>query len=117
MVHNDVSTSQFGSNTPFAEPAWYNSLNSPYYNESHKRLRKFLREYMEENVNPYIAEWEEAGEVPAHVFKQHTEIGLTGLGLKPYLDRYAHLLKFPAGIKREGKSFHCLVSLRMVTEI
>lgn len=57
----------FGDLTPWAEPAWYNTLSSPYYNESHRRLRKAIREYVDENILPYEEEWEEAGEVPQEV--------------------------------------------------
>ena len=58
---------RFGDPAPWAEPAWYNTLSSPYYNDSHRRLRKFVREYIDENVLPYSEEWEEAGVVPKEV--------------------------------------------------
>jgi hypothetical protein len=57
----------FGNLNPWAEPAWYNSLNSPYYNDSHRRLRKFMRTYIDTKILPYSWEWEEAGEVPEPV--------------------------------------------------
>ncbi|CEJ92833.1 Putative Acyl-CoA dehydrogenase [[Torrubiella] hemipterigena] len=49
---------------PWSEPAWYTSLNSPYYNESHRKLRNRVRAYIDTNVLPYAMEWEEKGEVP-----------------------------------------------------
>lgn len=54
----------FGNLGPWAEPSWYSSLASPYYNESHKRLRNALRKYVDENIKPYMLEWEEKGEAP-----------------------------------------------------
>jgi hypothetical protein len=45
----------------------YNVLSSLYYNDSHRRLREFVRNYIDENVLPYAEEWEEAGEVPKEV--------------------------------------------------
>jgi hypothetical protein len=57
----------FGNKNPWAEPAWHNSLNSPYYNDSHRRLRSFMRKYIETKILPYSWEWEEAGEVPEPV--------------------------------------------------
>lgn len=54
----------FGHLGPWAEPSWYSSLASPYYNESHKRLRNALRKYNDENVKPYMLDWEEKGEAP-----------------------------------------------------
>lgn len=54
----------FGNLGPWAEPSWYSSLASPYYNESHKLLRDTLRHYIDENVKPHMLEWEEKGEAP-----------------------------------------------------
>ncbi|KAF2246219.1 acyl-CoA dehydrogenase NM domain-like protein [Trematosphaeria pertusa] len=54
----------FGNLGPWAEPSWYSSLASPYYNESHKRLRNALRAYVDEDIKPYMLEWEEKGDVP-----------------------------------------------------
>ncbi|OAG39595.1 hypothetical protein AYO21_06239 [Fonsecaea monophora] len=54
----------FGSLDPFAEPAWYNALDSPYYNDSHRTFRKFVRDYLETNVLPYSEQWEKDGFVP-----------------------------------------------------
>ncbi|KAJ9655503.1 hypothetical protein H2201_008788 [Coniosporium apollinis] len=60
-----ASTEQrFGNLAPWAEPAWYNSLHSPYYNDSHRRLREYIRSYIDTNVLPYSLEWEEKGEAP-----------------------------------------------------
>ena len=58
---------QFGDTNPWAEPAWYNILSSPYYNESHRRLRDFVRTYIDENVLPHAEDWEEEGFVPLEV--------------------------------------------------
>ncbi|KAF2272637.1 acyl-CoA dehydrogenase NM domain-like protein [Westerdykella ornata] len=54
----------FGNLGPWSEPAWYNSLASPYYNESHRKLRNAIRKYVDENIKPYMLEWEEKGEAP-----------------------------------------------------
>jgi hypothetical protein len=62
-----TNRSTFGDLTPWGEPAWYNVLSSPYYSESHLRLRAFVRDYVEKNVLPYQEEWEELGDVPAEV--------------------------------------------------
>ncbi|KAE8830589.1 hypothetical protein PTNB85_07176 [Pyrenophora teres f. teres] len=55
----------FGNLGPWSEPSWYNSLASPYYNDSHKKLRNALRTYIDTKIKPYMLEWEEAGDVPA----------------------------------------------------
>lgn len=54
----------FGNLGPWAEPSWYSSLASPYYNDSHKRLRNALRAYVDEHIKPYMLDWEEKGEAP-----------------------------------------------------
>lgn len=38
----------FGSTTPYAEAPWARGGPSPYYNDSHRRLRKAMRDWMEE---------------------------------------------------------------------
>ncbi|KAI1178989.1 acyl-CoA dehydrogenase-like protein [Nemania sp. FL0916] len=50
---------------PWAEPAWLGSLESPYYNDSHRKLRAHARTYYDENVIPHMLEWEEKGDCPA----------------------------------------------------
>lgn len=57
----------FGDREPWSEPSWYSALDSPYYNDSHRALRKFVREYIDENVLPFSEEWERQGHVPKEV--------------------------------------------------
>lgn len=52
---------------PFGEPLWYSRGSSPYYNDSHKRLRDSVRAYIEDHIIPHCAEWEAAGHVPKEV--------------------------------------------------
>lgn len=73
MEHSAQSKGQlrqrdrFGNASPWGEPAWYNVLSSPYYNDSHRQLRSFVRTYIDEKVLPYAEEWEEEGLVPLEV--------------------------------------------------
>lgn len=62
-----VNMETFGSPNPFAEPPWYNSVNSPYYKDSHRRLRKFIREYVDEYIIPNCEQWEAQGHIPDEV--------------------------------------------------
>ncbi|KAJ5239859.1 hypothetical protein N7468_004478 [Penicillium chermesinum] len=66
----------FGNSTPFAEPAWYNALASPYYNDSHRALRRYVRKYVEENIEPYAEKWEEEGLVPEEARRKFIKAGL-----------------------------------------
>ncbi len=60
----------FGNLNPWSEPAWYNVLSSPYYNNSHRKLREVIRTYIDEKILPYAEEWEEEGAVPKEVRSQ-----------------------------------------------
>jgi alkylation response protein AidB-like acyl-CoA dehydrogenase len=49
---------------PWAEPAWLGSLESPYYDDSHRKLQAYARKYFDKNVIPHMLEWEAAGDCP-----------------------------------------------------
>lgn len=52
---------------PFAEPLWYTRNSSPFYNDSHRRLRDAVQTYVAEKITPNCAEWEAQGFVPKEV--------------------------------------------------
>ncbi|KIX97747.1 uncharacterized protein Z520_06525 [Fonsecaea multimorphosa CBS 102226] len=80
---------RFGSTIPYAEPAWYQSPNtSPFYNESHRQLRQYIRQYVEENLIPYAEEWEAAGGVPKEVFERHARLGFVAASIYPVAAEY-----------------------------
>lgn len=70
-----MNTEAFGELVPFGDPAWYQSYNSPYYNDTHKELRKYFRDYVEEHFMDNIHDWDEAGAIPKEVY---IEAGKTG---------------------------------------
>lgn len=61
----------------WSEPAWYNSLESPYYNDTHRQLRQYIRTYIDNNVLPHALEWEAAGEAPRAEALKHAQSGLS----------------------------------------
>ncbi|CAI7663549.1 unnamed protein product [Penicillium glandicola] len=70
----------YGDLIPFADPSWYQGYASPYFNDSHAALRDEVRQWVESEIEPYVTEWDEAKEVPAHIYKQMGERGyLAGL--------------------------------------
>lgn len=71
-----MTTEQFGSTLPWAEPSWYTGRPSPYYNDSHRHLRKTVRDWVEKNVIPHVESWDAAGEVPKSVYAQCAKDGL-----------------------------------------
>lgn len=99
----------FGNLGPWAEPSWYSSLASPYYNESHKKLRNAMRTYIDENIKPYMLEWEEKGEAPTEERLKWAKTGFAfGDVPEPYRPKD---VPGPAGIPvGELDVFHLLVS-------
>ncbi|KAF5227308.1 hypothetical protein FOXYS1_16108, partial [Fusarium oxysporum] len=85
----------FGDQIPFADPAWYQSYHSPYFNESHAALRAEIREWVEKDIEPYVTDWDEAKEVPEEIYKEMGRRGyLAGLLGVKYPTQYV-----PQGIK------------------
>ena len=46
-----LSDRVFGELVPYGDPSWYQGWNSPYYNDSHRKWRAFLRQYVSENFD------------------------------------------------------------------
>ncbi|KAH8816647.1 acyl-CoA dehydrogenase [Xylogone sp. PMI_703] len=70
----------FGDMIPFADPSWYQSYHSPYFNESHAALRAEIREWVTNDIEPNVHEWEEARRVPEDIYKEMGRRGyLAGL--------------------------------------
>ncbi|KAI9831137.1 MAG: hypothetical protein M1819_005225 [Sarea resinae] len=70
----------YGDLIPYADPSWYQSYHSPYFTESHAALRAEVREWMDNEVQPNVTEWDEAKKVPDAIYKQMGERGyLAGL--------------------------------------
>ena len=55
------------------------ALPSPYFREEHEALRAQLRRFVEEEIKPHGAEWEEAGFVPRGVLRRMGELGFLGI--------------------------------------
>ncbi|KAI0965871.1 acyl-CoA dehydrogenase/oxidase [Xylaria arbuscula] len=71
---------QYGSQIPFADPSWYQNYHSAYYNESHAALRAEVREWVENEIEPFVTEWDEKKEVPREIFLEAGRRGyLAGL--------------------------------------
>lgn len=70
----------YGDLIPFADPSWYQGYSSPYFNQTHAALRAEVRQWVESEIEPYVTEWDEAKNVPDHIYKQMGERGyLAGL--------------------------------------
>ncbi|CAM1506233.1 Fc.00g058740.m01.CDS01 [Cosmosporella sp. VM-42] len=96
-----------GNPAPFAEPSWLNALASPYYNDSHRNLQRAVRQYLEDNVFPYVEEWEENGQVPVEAKRRYAQ---AGLAFQEMPAEYAQGVKLPGGVSfDEWDIFHFIV--------
>ncbi|RLQ23181.1 acyl-CoA dehydrogenase [Seongchinamella sediminis] len=75
-------------------------LASPFYNESHQQWRQQVRRFVEQEITPYIDQWEEQGEVPLALWPKAADIGLLQLG---YPEEYG-------GVSEGIDEFHAVVA-------
>eukprot|EP01006_Ploeotia_vitrea_P001123 TRINITY_DN104249_c0_g1_i1.p1 TRINITY_DN104249_c0_g1~~TRINITY_DN104249_c0_g1_i1.p1 ORF type:complete len:412 (+),score=39.69 TRINITY_DN104249_c0_g1_i1:20-1255(+) len=73
----------FGSSVPFAEPQWYRTGESPYYDKTHVELRQRIREFVEREVRPYTDEWEKNEQIPAELFRKAADAGIYAVPYDP----------------------------------
>jgi acyl-CoA dehydrogenase len=52
---------------------------SSIFTEEHEMLRKSIRAFVEKEVTPHVAEWEEAGRLPKTFWRRLGELGFLGL--------------------------------------
>ncbi|KAJ8661048.1 hypothetical protein O0I10_003271 [Lichtheimia ornata] len=99
----------FGDMVPFGDPMWYQDWYSPFYNDSHRKLRKFMRDFVDKEVIPYAHEWDEAKRLPAELYTKAAKAGILAAACHhapPELLPYG----YPAGIKpEEWDSFHNVI--------
>ncbi|ORE08307.1 acyl-CoA dehydrogenase NM domain-like protein [Rhizopus microsporus var. microsporus] len=113
LVSNDQA--RFGEGIPYGDPTWYQDWNSPYYKDSHIKLRKEIRAFVDKEVMPYCHEWSEAKAVPHAVVKRAAELGIlniaSGASKKPGNAKYMKY-PLPAGLTvEEFDIFHEFVCI------
>ena len=114
----------FGSTVPFSEPAWYNTHSSPYYKASHRKLRAFVRDYIETHLAPHAEEWELSGKVPPEVFERHAKLGFVAASIFPMAVEYMatssayHAQPLPANIPpSEWDFFHDFILIDELSRV
>lgn len=101
----------FGEMVPFGDPTWYQDWHSPYFNESHRKFRAAVREFVDKEITPNCHEWDEARAVPRDFHKKCAKAGFLPLciGL-PYPKEYVPDVALPGGIKPEElDNFHEMI--------
>ncbi|TFK87968.1 peroxisomal acyl-CoA-dehydrogenase [Polyporus arcularius HHB13444] len=73
------------SQVPYAEPSWLaKGYHSPYYKESHRRLQKAVREFVDEHIYPDAQERELDGKRPSQsVLDKMAEVNLHAMRMGP----------------------------------
>ncbi|KAJ3030670.1 UNVERIFIED_CONTAM: hypothetical protein HDU68_008197 [Siphonaria sp. JEL0065] len=100
----------FGNLVAFTEPAWYSGQPTPYYNDSHRRLRVWIRKLVDEHIVPFVHDWEAAGEVPRDLYETFGKEGVLScmIGVSPWPSWVPH--KPPCNIaSEEWNTFHEVV--------
>jgi len=68
---------------PFGDPSWYQHWRSPYYNDSHKRFRAVMREFVEKEIIPFCFDWDENKVYPKGVVKKLGDLNLLAAAVSP----------------------------------
>uniref|UniRef100_A0A1D1Y850 Long-chain specific acyl-CoA dehydrogenase, mitochondrial n=1 Tax=Anthurium amnicola TaxID=1678845 RepID=A0A1D1Y850_9ARAE len=66
----------FGDLVPHGDPYWYQDFHSPYYNDSHRRVRAEVRKFVEAEITPHTFEWDEAKKIPQELFIKAGKAGI-----------------------------------------
>ncbi len=53
---------------------------SPYYGESHEAFRATVRRFVEQEIAPFVDEWDEAEGFPRELYRKAAAVGLLGIG-------------------------------------
>eukprot|EP00026_Physarum_polycephalum_P005611 Phypoly_transcript_05646.p1 GENE.Phypoly_transcript_05646~~Phypoly_transcript_05646.p1 ORF type:complete len:560 (+),score=69.76 Phypoly_transcript_05646:55-1680(+) len=65
---------------PYCDPSWYQDWYSPYYNESHRKFRDAVREFVDKEISPFVDEWDDARKVPKEVHEKCFQAGFLPMG-------------------------------------
>lgn len=91
----------FGDLVPHGDPYWYQDFYSPYYNDSHRRLRNEMRKFVETEIIPNAYEWDEAKKIPQELFIKAGKAGiLPGVCGAPWPKDYTDIIPV-GGVKAE----------------
>eukprot|EP01059_Diplonema_ambulator_P035425 TRINITY_DN8322_c2_g1_i1.p1 TRINITY_DN8322_c2_g1~~TRINITY_DN8322_c2_g1_i1.p1 ORF type:complete len:539 (+),score=203.45 TRINITY_DN8322_c2_g1_i1:49-1617(+) len=94
------------SPVPYSEPSFLQSLPSPYYNESHIKVRNGVAEFRERVLKPVAEQYENTGKLPTvELYQQLGKEGILacrlgpGPWLKEAVEKYG--ITLPGGVKPE----------------
>jgi alkylation response protein AidB-like acyl-CoA dehydrogenase len=77
LTSNMPTFPKFGSKVPFSEPSWYRGIPTPYYQEKHVAWRAKVRAFVENELHPFVDQWDEQKKFPvAELRKKTYEAGI-----------------------------------------
>jgi alkylation response protein AidB-like acyl-CoA dehydrogenase len=92
VLPTQIDINTFGELVPFGDPVWYQGWFTPYFNDSHRRFRAAMREWVEREIIPNCFEWEEQKKLPPHIHKKCAEAkwlpGVVGFWPTEYVGKY-----------------------------
>ena len=97
---------------PYADPPYLSRGVSPYYKDSHLRLQREVRQYVDERIAPFCEEWERNGSVPADVISKHSALGYMAVSIYPLAVEQIKAVgqRLPGDVKPdEWDGFHDLI--------
>ncbi|CAP79111.1 Pc06g01180 [Penicillium rubens Wisconsin 54-1255] len=79
-----VETKDFGSQIPYAEPPWLCGLPSPYIRDSHRKLQRAMRDWVEKHLTPWhlrtssrtLQTGKKSSRLPQDLYKACAEAGI-----------------------------------------
>lgn len=101
-------SSALTSKIPFADPSWHTDTSHPYYKDSHRRLQRFIREYVDAEITPNAGEWETQGFVPEQAYQRHAQLGFLAAAVFPLPKDVLDGVTLPASIPVNGLCFFFL---------
>ena len=113
--------SLFGSQLPWADPAWYRAHASPYYGPSHAAFRLKVRAFVDKELtSSNCTAWDEKKALPRAIFKKAFEAGLLpGVVGPPWPTALVgrSFNPYPAGTNGPNAEFDAFHELILVDEI
>ncbi|EPZ30990.1 acyl-CoA dehydrogenase NM domain-like protein [Rozella allomycis CSF55] len=103
----------FGDGVAFGDPQWYQGVKSPYYDESHYRLRNCIREFVDKEIMPFAHEWNEQGYLPKDIYLKFGKAGYLAC-ISPIPEKY---LKYPMPCGLTLKTFDPFHELVLADEL
>lgn len=76
----------------------FSSSSSPFYNESHRRWRAALRDFVDKEITPYCHEWDEQKKVDPQIFVKMADAGILpgfSISLRCFLNSFIAVVGTP----------------------